>query len=48
MATTEVEPMVGQATDKECAKSEADIKENLMFQVYTSHFVSLMTQAPVP
>ena len=48
MATTEVEPMVGQATDKECAKSEADIKENLMFQVYTSHFVSLMTQAPFP
>ena len=32
MATIEVEPMVGQATDKECAKSEADIKENLMSQ----------------
>ena len=33
MLTTKVEPMVGQPIDKECAKSEADIKENLMSQV---------------
>lgn len=33
MAITKVEPMVGQATNKECAKSEANIKENLMSQV---------------